>query len=50
MTVSHSEKGLHVGSKAPKIDTVDIYGNSINLTSILRNHRGFLIDFFRGAW
>ena len=50
MTVSPSEKGLQIGSKAPMIDTVDIYGNSINLTNILRNNRGFLIDFFRGAW
>ncbi len=50
MTVSHSEKGLQIGSKAPMIDTVDIYGNSINLTSILSKNRGLLIDFFRGAW
>jgi len=32
------------------IDTVDIYGKTINLTDILRNFRGLLIDFFRGAW
>jgi len=50
MTVSHSEKGLKTGSKAPTIDTVDIYGRKINLTEILQHNRGLLIDFFRGAW
>ncbi len=50
MTVSNSEKGLKTGSKAPMIDTVDIHGNQINLTDILQENRGLLIDFFRGAW
>ncbi|MCK4382387.1 MAG: hypothetical protein KAW66_03755 [Candidatus Lokiarchaeota archaeon] len=50
MTVSNSEKGLKTGSKAPMIDTVDIYGEKIKLTDILQEHRGLLIDFFRGAW
>ena len=50
MTVSNSEKGLLRGTKAPMIDIVDIYGNIINLTSILSNYRGLLINFFRGAW
>ena len=50
MTFSDSEKGLLVGSQAPMIDTVDIHGNQINLTDILQENRGLLIDFFRGAW
>ena len=50
MTVSNSEKGLKTGSMAPMIDTVDIHGEKINLTDILQENRGFLIDFFRGAW
>ena len=50
MTVSDSEKGLQIGSKAPMIDTVDIHGNKINLTELLQENRGLLIDFFRGAW
>ncbi len=50
MTVSNSEKGLKTGNKAPMIDTVDIHGNQINLTNILQENRGLLIDFFRGAW
>jgi len=50
MTVSNSEKGLMTGSKAPMIDTVDINGEKINLTDILQENRGLLIDFFRGAW
>ncbi len=35
---------------APMIDIVDIYGKKINLTDILQENRGLLIDFFRGAW
>ena len=50
MTVSNSEKGLKTGSKAPMIDSVDIHGEKINLTGILQEYRGLLIDFFRGAW
>jgi len=50
MTVSNSEKGLKTGSKAPTIDTVDINGEKINLNEILKEKRGLLIDFFRGAW
>lgn len=43
-------KGLSVGSKAPLFDTEDIYGNSINLTQLLKNFKGVIIDFFRGNW
>ncbi|MHA2288023.1 MAG: hypothetical protein ACXABG_04470 [Promethearchaeota archaeon] len=50
MTASESEKGLQIGSKAPMIDTVDIHGNKINLTELITENRGLLIDFFRGAW
>ena len=50
MTVSNSEKGLKTGSKAPMIDTDDIHGNKINLTDVLQENHGLLIDFFRGAW
>jgi len=50
MTVSNSEKGLKTGSKAPFIDTVDINGEKINLNEILKENKGLLIDFFRGAW
>lgn len=50
MAVSNSEKGLKTGTKAPMIDTVDIYGEKINLTDILQEFRGLVIDFFRGAW
>jgi hypothetical protein len=42
--------GLSVGSKAPMIDTQDIYGNSINLNKLLEEYDGVLIDFFRGNW
>ncbi|MBY9016811.1 MAG: hypothetical protein KGD68_14065 [Candidatus Lokiarchaeota archaeon] len=50
MSVSNSEKGLMTGSKAPMIDTVDIHEKEINLTDVLQDYRGLLIDFFRGAW
>lgn len=50
MAVSNSEKGLKTGTQAPMIDTVDVHGKKINLAEILQEHRGLLIDFFRGAW
>ena len=50
MTNIDSKKGLQIGSKAPPIDTVDIYGKKIVMIEILQSHRGLLIDFFRGAW
>jgi hypothetical protein len=42
--------GLSVGSKAPIIDTQDIYANPINLINLLEEYDGVLIDFFRGNW
>jgi hypothetical protein len=43
-------RGLSVGEIAPKISTKDINGNEINSEELLRENRGLLIDFFRGAW
>ncbi len=42
--------GLQINTKAPLIDTVDIYGNPINLKDLLLSYNGVLIDFFRGNW
>ncbi len=50
MTENRKVKGLSVGTKAPVIETQDVFGNDINLTNLLKNHRGVLIDFFRAAW
>ena len=41
---------LPTGSKAPMFDTQDIDGKDVNLANLLENHRGVLIDFFRGGW
>ncbi len=43
-------RGLGLNSKAPPINTIDIYGNPINLSNLLREYNGILIDFFRGTW
>lgn len=43
-------KGLQLNTKAPMIDTVDIYDNSINFADLLKVYEGILIDFFRGNW
>lgn len=43
-------KGLGLHSKAPMINTVDIYGKSINLANFLETYNGVIIDFFRGTW
>ena len=43
-------RGLGLHTKAPMIDTFDIYGNHINLGNLLKEYNGILIDFFRGTW
>ncbi|MHA2034852.1 MAG: hypothetical protein ACW972_04480 [Promethearchaeota archaeon] len=42
--------GIDISTEAPQINTVDIYGNPINLTKLLKEYNGVLIDFFRGNW
>ena len=42
--------GLPTGSKAPLLDTKDIYGNELILKKLLEVYNGVLIDFFRGNW
>jgi hypothetical protein len=48
--ISTQNKGLQMGTKAPMIDTEDIDGDKINLTSLIKNYAGVLLDFFRGSW
>lgn len=43
-------KGIQIHSKAPQIDTTDIYDNPIKLDKLLETFNGVLIDFFRGNW
>ncbi|MFW9826650.1 MAG: hypothetical protein ACFFEY_03410 [Candidatus Thorarchaeota archaeon] len=43
-------KGLQVNSKAPSIDTIDIYNKPVKLDELLEIYNGVLIDFFRGNW
>ena len=53
MTKLHNStpnRGLPIGSKAPTVDAIDIDENEVNLAKLLENHRGVLIDFFRGGW
>jgi len=42
--------GISTEIKAPQIDTVDIYDNQVNLSILLKEYNGVLIDFFRGNW
>lgn len=42
--------GLTIGSKAPIIDTKDVFDNEINLNTLLEKNRGVMIDFWRGSW
>jgi hypothetical protein len=44
------EKGLTIGTKAPIIETNDIYGKEASLNALLRENDFILIDFYRGAW
>ncbi|MCK4286211.1 MAG: hypothetical protein KAX18_08405 [Candidatus Lokiarchaeota archaeon] len=43
-------KGIETNMEAPQIDTVDIYDNQVNLSKLLNEFNGVLIDFFRGNW
>ncbi|MHA2390348.1 MAG: hypothetical protein ACXAEX_00120 [Promethearchaeota archaeon] len=43
-------KGIGININAPSIDTVDIYDNPFNLSEMLKEYDGVLIDFFRGNW
>jgi peroxiredoxin len=44
------DKGLSIGEEAPQFSITDIDGNQLDLSEILQNYRGLLIDFFRGVW
>jgi len=48
--ISTQNKGLQLDTKAPMIDTEDIDGDKVNLISLLEQHTGVLLDFFRGSW
>ena len=43
-------KGIDINTKAPQINTKDIYGKPFNLIDALKKYNGILIDFFRGNW
>ncbi|TXT63414.1 MAG: Peroxiredoxin [Promethearchaeota archaeon] len=43
-------KGLAVGDKAPEFTTININGENIILSEILKNNNSVLIDFFIGVW
>ncbi len=47
---SNSEERLLLDTDAPLIDTVDVFNNEINLTEILKENNGVIIDFHRAAW
>ena len=48
--ISTPNKGLTIGSKAPIIDTKDIFDNEINLNNLLEKYRGVMLGFWRGNW
>lgn len=48
--ISNPKFGLPLGTKAPLINSNDVFEQSINLEDILRDHHGMILDFFRGAW
>ena len=45
-----SEERLPLEADAPLIETIDVFNNEINLTEILKEKNGVIIDFHRGAW
>ena len=47
---SNSEERLPLDTKAPMVNTDDVFKNEINLTEILKDNHGVIIDFHRAAW
>jgi hypothetical protein len=43
-------RGIHIHTKAPLINTLDVNGKQINLQNLLKTYSGVMIDFFRGNW
>ena len=48
--ISNPKFGLPLGTKAPLINSNDIFEQNINMEDLLRDHHGLILDFFRGAW
>ena len=48
--ISSTEKGLHIGVKAPLINTTDVFEKKINFIELFTEYRGIFLDFSRGAW
>ncbi len=48
--ISTPNKGLTIGSKAPIIETKDVFDNDIKLADLLEKHNGVMIEFWRGTW
>ncbi|MHA2281927.1 MAG: hypothetical protein ACXAC5_13885 [Promethearchaeota archaeon] len=47
---SNSEERLPIDTDVPVIKTIDVFENQVNLTEILKENRGVIIDFHRAAW
>ncbi|MBY8991182.1 MAG: hypothetical protein KGD58_10555 [Candidatus Lokiarchaeota archaeon] len=45
-----SEKGLLIGTKAPFINTSDVFEKKIDFSLLFKEYRGIFLDFSRGAW
>lgn len=50
MTENTMEFGLAVGEKAPSFETMNTDKIAVSLDDLLKQNKGVLIDFFRGAW
>jgi hypothetical protein len=48
--ISTPNKGLTIGSKAPIIETKDVFDNDIKLADLLEKYNGVMIEFWRGTW
>lgn len=48
--ISNPDKGLPLGTKAPLIKKNDIFEKLVDLESLVKEHRGVILDFSRGAW
>jgi len=49
-TKPKDKKGLPLGIKAPSINIKDIFDEDVEITNILKEYDGVLVEFFRGPW
>ena len=48
--IPSSQTALRPGSAAPQFTLVDVAGNHVKSSDLLKDHRGVVVVFYRGYW